>query len=475
MPVRLDRRPDRRRIPPADPGRPLRIAILLYRGNPRCGGQGVYTRYISRALAALGHTVEVISGPPYPVLDAGVTLTRVPSLDLYRTDDPFRFPARYEFRDLVDVAEFGLLCTAAFPEPVTFSIRAWRILRDRLEDFDVIHDNQGLGYGMLPLLRAGMPMVATIHHPITVDRTLDLAAATTLRKRISLHRWYGFTRMQARVARRMPRVLTVSESSRRDLVTDLGIAADRLHIVRLGVDVDRFQPLPEVARVPGRVLTTASADVPLKGLVHLVEAMATVRARRPDAHLVVVGRLRENGQVETTIRRLGLGEAVRFECDVSDQRLVELYAEAEVAVVPSLYEGFSLPAVECMASGCALVASSAGAIPEVVGTEDEAALLVPPANPGAIATAVSAVLSDPSLRARLGHAGRERALRLFSWPACAAHTAAHYRAAIAEAAGLPPVAVLEPVVTAPAAALAAPLQPAPVAGVLDRSVADAVA
>ena len=454
----------------------MRIALLVYRGNPRCGGQGVYVRYLSRALTELGHSVEVFSGPPYPVLDPGVTLTRVPSLDLYRPDDPFRIPARYEFRDLIDVAEFATLCTAGFPEPLTFSLRVGRLLRRRLADFDVIHDNQGLGYGTLPLLRSGIPIVTTIHHPVTVDRTLDMAAATGVTKRLSTWRWYGFTRMQARVARRMPRVLTVSESSRRDLVTELGIDPTRLHLVRLGVDLERFRPLPEVARVRGRILSTASADVPLKGLVHLVEALATVRARRPDAHLVVVGRLREHGTVEATIRRLGLGQWVRFESDVSDHRLVELYAEAEVAVVPSLYEGFSLPAVECMAAGCALVASSAGAIPEVVGTEDEAALLTPPADPAAIARAVLTVLDDPALRARLARGGRERARRLFSWPACAAHTAAHYRAAMAEAAGLPPVAVLEPELAAPPAPLqggAASLDP-PHDGP-GATVADAVA
>jgi glycosyltransferase involved in cell wall biosynthesis len=417
----------------AAPDRPLRIAILVYRGNPRCGGQGVYTRYISRALVRQGHSVEVFSGPPYPELDPGVRLTRVPSLDLYRTDDPFRIPRLWEYRDAVDVAEFAMLCTAAFPEPLTFSLRVLRELRARLHEFDVIHDNQCLGYGLLPLLGGPVPVVATIHHPITVDRRLDLAAAPDLKRRLSLLRWYGFTRMQQRVARRMPRVVTVSESSRRDLVAELGIDPERLHIVALGVDDERFRPLPGRSRVPGRILTTASADVPLKGLVHLVEALPLIRRRHPEAHLVVVGRARENGPVEATVRRLGLAATLTFVHGISDERLNELYAEAEVAVVPSLYEGFSLPAVESMAAGCALVASDAGAIPEVVGRDASAALLAEPGRPDSLAGAISAVLGDEELRDRLGRGGRERALRLFSWSTCATATVEHYRAAIASA------------------------------------------
>ncbi|HEY6379461.1 MAG TPA: glycosyltransferase family 4 protein [Candidatus Dormibacteraeota bacterium] len=418
------------RVPRAASGDALRIALLVYRGNPRCGGQGVYVRHLSRALVDLGHRVEVFSGPPYPELDPDVGLTRVRGLDLYRQPDPFRLPRLGEFRSPLDVAEFGLMCTAGFPEPLTFSLRVQRLLRRRLDDFDVIHDNQGLGYGMLPLLRSGVAMVATIHHPITVDRRLDLEAARRPGKRLTTWRWYGFTRMQARVARRMPRILTVSDTSWRDLVDELNLDPARLHTVPLGVDTARFRPLRR-RRVAGRLLTTASADVPLKGLLHLVEALPRVRLRHPHAHLVVIGSPNPDGPLPTALRRLGLQDSVRFERGVSDQRIVELYAEAEVAVVPSLYEGFSLPAVEAMASGCALVVSDTGALPEVVGRSGEAALLVRPGQPDQLAAALDAVLSDPDLRDRLGAGGRRRALEHFNWPATAVATVAHYRAAIA--------------------------------------------
>ena len=188
--------------------------MLSYRSKPHCGGQGIYIRHLSRELVRLGHEVEVFSGQPYPDLDDGVRLTKVPSLDLYREPDPFRTPRPSEIRDLIDVEEVLTMWTAGFPEPKTFSRRVARVLRERLDDFDVAHDNQVLGYGMLDIEKMGLPLLTTIHHPITFDRRIDIAAAPTLRKKLTLRRWYGFLRMQAKVARQARTILTPSDTSR---------------------------------------------------------------------------------------------------------------------------------------------------------------------------------------------------------------------------------------------------------------------
>ncbi|WP_198545753.1 glycosyltransferase family 4 protein [Actinacidiphila yeochonensis] len=409
---------------------PLRIALLSYKGNPFCGGQGVYVRHLARELAALGHSVEVIGAQPYPVLDSlgeGVTLTELPSLDLYRQPDPFRTPALAEYRDWIDWLEVGTMWTGGFPEPLTFSLRARRHLASRRGDFDVVHDNQTLGYGLLGL---DMPLVTTIHHPITVDRRLELDAAEGRRKRYSVRRWYGFVRMQKRVARRLPSVVTVSGSSRDEITADLGVRPERIHTVPIGADARLFSPDPSVPKVPGRIVTTSSADVPLKGLVFLVEALAEVRARRPEAHLVVVGKRPENGPVAGAIARLGLEGAVEFVKGISDAELVGLLRGAEAACVPSLYEGFSLPAAEAMATGTPLVATTGGAVPEVAGPDGETCLAVPPGDAGALAAALARLLDDAGLRARLGAAGRERVLARFTWARAAEATAEVYRAAI---------------------------------------------
>jgi len=407
------------------PGR-LRIAYLVYRGNPRCGGQGVYTRHLTREIVALGHEVTVFSGPPYPELDDGVELVKVPSLDLYREPDPFRVPRLREFTSSIDALEFAIMCTAGFPEPRTFTLRARRLLAERLGEFDLVHDNQSLGTGLLGMMKDGWPVLATIHHPITVDRELDIAHATTRRKRLTFHRWYGFVKMQSRVAQQIPRVVTVSESSCRDIATQLGVDLARMAVVPVGVDESVFRPQPDVARVKGRLMTTASSDVPMKGLVPLLESLAKVRTERPDAHLVVIGRLKEGSVVPEVLERLGLADAVRFVSGVSDQDIVDLYAEAEIAVVPSLYEGFSLPAIEAMACGVPLIATTGGALPEVAGVSGETALLVPPNDPGALAQAILMALEDEALRARLGVAGRNRTIERFTWPVTARGTVEQY-------------------------------------------------
>ena len=412
--------------------KPLRIALLAYKGNPFCGGQGVYVRHLSRELARLGHTVEVLAGQPYPVLDPepGVTLTEISSLDLYRQPDPFRTPKRDEYRDWVDMLEVGTMWTAGFPEPLTFSLRALRHLSARRGEFDVVHDNQCLGYGLLGMPRLGFPTMATIHHPIQVDRELELAAAPTKGKRASVRRWYAFTRMQTRVARRLPEIITVSSSSAAEIEQYLGVPRRRITTIPIGADTDAFSPDPSVAEVPGRIVTTASADVPLKGLLPLVEALAKVRVEVEHAHLVVVGKAKEDGVVAKAIEHLGLAGAVRFVHGISDAELVDLIRSAEVACVPSLYEGFSLPAVEAMSCGTALVSTTGGAIPEVAGRDGETTLAVPPGDPQALASALTRVLGDADLRTRLGAAARERVLDKFTWRAAAIATAERYRALI---------------------------------------------
>jgi glycosyltransferase involved in cell wall biosynthesis len=413
----------------ADGGRPLRIALTSYRSKPHCGGQGVYVRALSRELVALGHEVEVLSGQPYPELDAGPVLTKVPSLDLYREDDPFRTPHWREIRGPVDLLEVAMMWTAAFPEPLTFSLRVAKVLRSRRTAPDVVHDNQTLGYGLLLLQRAGLKVLATVHHPITEDRRHDLAAATG-RKRLSTRRWYSFLRMQGRVVRRLPALLTVSENSRSDIVRDFRVPRERLTVVPVGVETEVFRP-PSLPRVPGRIVATASADVPLKGLVPLLEAVAKLRTER-DVELVVVGRPKVGGSAHQAIDRLGIADAVRFVSGLPEQELVELFGSAQVGVVPSLYEGFSLPAVELMACGTPLVATTAGALPEVVGPDGESALHVPPGDPEALAAAVGRLLDDPGLAARVGAAGRARVIERFTWRAVAEQTVAWYRTVLKE-------------------------------------------
>src|SRR5215218_2779088 len=331
-----------------DPAAPLSLAYLTYRGKPHVGGQGIYTRHLTKALVDLGHSVEVFAGQPFPVLDERIPLTKLPSLDLFNDHYPGRFPAFWEFKSRYDVLEVAQFSMGVFSEPLAFSARINHHLTPRLGEFDLVHDNQCLGYGIAKLEQK-IPLIVTLHHPITRDRMLEMAAAPSAFKRWSIGRWYSFVRMQGKVASQMPRVVVVSENSIQDIHTDMGVALDRMRLVPVGVDPELFKPVPGVARVPGRLITTASADVALKGLSYLLEAVAKLRTER-DVSLTIIGKPKA-GKTMELIESVGLQGHVHFVSGVTDERIVELYAQAELAVVPSLYEGFSLPAIEAMVTG----------------------------------------------------------------------------------------------------------------------------
>ncbi|UQX13099.1 glycosyltransferase family 4 protein [Candidatus Mycobacterium methanotrophicum] len=383
---------------------------------------------VGRLFDSIGHRVELFSGQPYPEgLDPRVVLTAIASLDMYRKPDPFRIPHPREIRDRIDLLELATVWAAGFPEPRTFSLRAARLLAGRRDDFDVVRDNQSLGTGLLKIAATGLPVVATVHHPITRDRVLDLAAAQWWRKPL-IRRWYGFLRMQQRVARSIPDLLTVSSSSATDITADFGVRPDRLHVVPLGVDTDLFTP-PTQSRVPGRIIAVASADRPLKGVAHLLQAVAKLRTEH-DLELQLVAKLEPNGPTEKLIAELGISDIVHISSGLSDAALARLFASAQIACIPSLYEGFSLPAVEAMASGTPIVASRAGALPEMLGPDGECARLVRPGDASELIRVLAELLVSPGQLHLLGAAGRRRAVEVYSWESVAAQTARIYERAI---------------------------------------------
>lgn len=412
--------------------RPLRICLLSYRSNPHCGGQGVYIKNLSRALKDLGHQVEVIAGPPDPLLDMDVPIHRLPGLDLYNPHDLFRLPSLSELGRFINLIEWLGVSSMGFPEPLTFSLRAYLFLRDRLQDYDIVHDNQCLAYGSWAIGQR-KPTVATIHHPITVDRRIAVHTETNAWRKLKQLRWYSFIGMQKQVARSLSHLITVSKCSRKDISQAFGIPASRFRIIPNGIDTRLFRPLTGIVRETGRVMVTNSADMPLKGLTYLLMAAARIHASGRRIHLVVIGTPQKNGRVEKLLRSLGIGHMVTFTGRVDQSALSAHYARAAMAVVPSVYEGFGLPAGEAMACRVPVIATTGGALPEVVG---QAGLLVPPANAEALASAMLRLLDHPRMAQQLAEAGYRRVRQHFTWPRAAQKTVALYLDAIDAHGGL---------------------------------------
>ena len=404
----------------------LKICLLTYRGNPTCGGQGVYINYLSRALRDLDHEVEVISGPPYPVLAPGIKLHKLPGLDLYNPDHLFEVQRWEDLLSPLNQIEYVSMCAGGFPEPLTFGWRVYLNLRSRKPSYDIIHDNQCLAYGLLGLPRLGFPLVATIHHPITVDRDVELMATRGLLKKIKVHRWYSFIRMQKRVTRRLARIITVSECSKQDISDDFRVTAKKFRVVPNGINTDYFYPLPHVTRRPHHLLTTNSADTPLKGLRYLLEAVKIIRERRA-IHLTIIGEPKKEGVIEKLVKEWQLEDHVRFTGRIAYEAFAGHYAAATMAVIPSLYEGFGMPAGEAMACGVPVISTTGGALPEVVG---DAGVLVPPGDTGALVKAIENLLDHPERREALGQAGLKRVRNSLTWEHAARKTVDVYRETI---------------------------------------------
>jgi glycosyltransferase involved in cell wall biosynthesis len=402
------------------------------------GGQGIYLWFLARELARLGHVVDVLVGPPYP--DAMPFVRDVTELPNER------FWGKWFFRDWKNLLpsphplrvfeplnfwEFGASAFGFLPEPFAFSVRAFREVARRLragQRYDLVHDVQCLGYGLLGMRALGLPVVATVHHPLSVDRRMSFKRDRTLRERLGTWEFYP-VEMQGFVARRLDRVFTSSRASAAQIAADFGVRAEKLAMVANGIDTELFSPDPAAAREERELLCVARASDPNKGVRLLLEALALLS---PEVRLTLVDDA--GSDALAWARKLGLAERLCVTGRLETQALVERYRRAALVVVPSRYEGFGLPAAEAMACGTPVVATRAGALPEVVATGG-GGVIAPVDDAAALAKEIAVLLAAPTLRRELGARGRAGVVRAYGWPSIAARTAQEYQRVIAEARG----------------------------------------
>jgi len=406
----------------------MRVCLLSYRSYRYSGGQGIYLRYLSRSLRDLGHEVDVVSGPPYPDLDDGIRLIKLPSLDLYSMSSVQRlFIDPRKLNTFPSLAEWLGTISGYFSEPLAFGMRAYDLIRNSENNkYDIVHDNQTLAYGVLKIQELGYPVVETIHHPVTIDRDIAVKSATSLKDKLGLRRWFSFINMQIKVARKLPHIITVSQTASRHITDTFGISEDKLRVIYNGIDTDIFSPSPKVNRLENRLLVVISRDTAVKGLRYMLEALAILRQKH-NLELIVVAKETDNITTQKLISNLGIRDYVKFIDEIDTDELVNQYRLASVVVIPSIYEGFGLPAAEAMACGVPVVSTTAGALPEVVG---DAGILVPSADTKALAEAISALVVSPNKRNNLSRIGRKRIVQMFNWRNTAQRTVDVYAEAI---------------------------------------------
>ena len=409
--------------------KPLNILMPSYRSHPYTGGQGIYMRLVTKAMRDLGHNVDVISGQPYPILDDGVKLVKLPSLDLYSYNNPLKAFNFNLLKNKIDLYEWISHLTGGFSEPYTFGERMAKWAKYNFSKYDVVHDNQTLAYGLLQLKNLGLPVVGTIHHPITMDKRIDIQHAETLSLKILKWRWYSFLNMQMHVARQLDPIIVVSENTRKDLVRDFKVDIKKTRKVLHGIDHLTFRPINGIKRKPNQLITTASADVPLKGLIYLIRAYDLLLKDFPELELIVIGKLRD-GPTSKELNKRGIKNKVKFVSDLTSNQIAKLYAESTIAVSPSVYEGFGFPAGEAMSCGIPLVSTNGGSLPEVVG---DAGIIVNHSDPASLYQGIKQLLDNDEKRLVYGKMGRKRVLDKFTWKRAAQELVNVYKEAIINA------------------------------------------
>ena len=391
----------------------LNIAILSYRSAPFGGGQGIYVHDISKALSLMGHQVDVISGPPYPNLDEKVNLIKLPGLDLFQTfifKDRLKILIKKKNKRAIDFYEFFSTFFGGFPEMSTFGERAKEFLDKNLH-YDIVIDNQSISYGMLEIQKK-FPLIEIIHHPITKDYKFELQSSSSFMYKLSRHRWYSFLKMQKRVAPQLKTIVTPSINSLKDIASDFNVNKKNINVINNGLDIDIFIPYEEIKRNPTKLITTASADVALKGLDYTLKSLPSLVNDFPEISLLVIGQMKKGGHTSRLIDELEIQDKVLFKTGLSKEEIAKEYASSSIAIVSSLYEGFGYPVIEAMSCEVPLIATNVSSIPELVGDYAE---LIPAENTNELSKAIRDILLDYSQYKNIAVRGRHHIVNNFNW------------------------------------------------------------
>ena len=389
----------------------MKIGLLSYRSHPYSGGQGIYIRHLSKALSKLGHDVSVISGQPYPELDDSINLIKLPGLGLFESGDRFSAFRISFFWDLLNFYEWFTVITGGFPEPYTYGQRVYRLLKGSNFDFDVLLDNQSL-CSSLPKIQEKFPLAVTIHHPVTKDHKLELENAQNWKEKLSSYRWHNFLPMQKRVAPKLRNIICVSQPSKEDVISEFKVKEENVTVIPNGIDIETFKPLSDSKTLGYKIVTTASADIPLKGLRHLILALPRVLRKYPFTNLTVIGKSPKKSKLNKLIDDLNLEDKITFKSGIAEDEIVKIYHNSDIAVIPSLYEGFGFGAGEAMACGVPLISTDSGGLKQVIG---ESALKIKPGSVEEIEENIIKLFNEEETRNELSRRGRERMEELFDW------------------------------------------------------------
>ena len=388
----------------------LKIAFLSYRSDPFSGGQGIYLKNLCEALVKRNHDITIFSGSPLPDVPKNIRLIKVETPGYFET---FSFRERLKIfkeqnKSRMDYFDFFETCTGTFTEPIFFGERLSlnKVFAEEAHTFDIFHDNQSLSnYPKIINKR----LVTTLHHPIQIDRDIDLDNEKDFFMRLAIRRWYSFLSFQKRNIKNIKAVISPSESSKLDIQKYFNCPEEKIKVIWNGIDLSDHQFNIKEGHT-NNLVTIISSDVPMKNLKTIIKAVALVRNDVPDIKLTIIGDLREEN--EKLIKNLDLQRNINFKNKLSRSDLIETLNNSDSGFSGSLYEGFGFPLVEMISSGLPVITSNKGSLPELAS---DAGLIFEATSSSDLADKIKNLIKQNDLRQKLINNARNRRDDFFGW------------------------------------------------------------
>ena len=388
----------------------LKIAFLSYRSDPFSGGQGIYLKNLCEALVKRNHDITIFSGSPLPDVPKNIRLIKVETPGYFET---FSFRERLKIfkeqnKSRMDYFDFFETCTGTFTEPIFFGERLSlnKVFAEEAHTFDIFHDNQSLSnYPKIINKR----LITTLHHPIQIDRDIDLDNEKDFFMRLAIRRWYSFLSFQKRNIKNIKAVISPSESSKLDIQKYFNCPEEKIKVIWNGIDLSDHQFNIKEGHT-NNLVTIISSDVPMKNLKTIIKAVALVRNDVPDIKLTIIGDLREEN--EKLIKNLDLQRNINFKNKLSRSDLIETLNNSDSGFSGSLYEGFGFPLVEMISSGLPVITSNKGSLPELAS---DAGLIFEATSSSDLADKIKNLIKQNDLRQKLINNARNRRDDFFGW------------------------------------------------------------
>ena len=388
----------------------LKIALLSYRSDPFSGGQGIYIKNISEALHNRGHEITIFSGNPLPEVNKAIKVVRIETPGFFETFDSLERLKIFTSleKNRLNVMDFFETFTGTFTEPVFFGERLVKnkYFQETVDEFDIFHDNQSISNYPETILKK---LVTTLHHPIHVDKEIDLTSEKSFLKRLSIKRWYSFLNFQKKNLKAVKKVISPSLSSKNDICRYFDYPSKNISVIWNGINLDDCK-FHQRESFNANFVTIISADVPMKNLKTVLKALYLLKQDGLNAKLTIIGDLREDNN--KLIERLGLTKEITYKSKLPRKQLIQSLNNADIGIAPSKYEGFGFPLVEMIATGLPVIVSDKASLPELAGN---AGLIFNSSDSNDLKEKMKELIENAALRNKVAENSKLRRDDFFGW------------------------------------------------------------